>query len=275
MTNEVIPHSLFSEFDVALFQSGKHFKLYEKFGSHELEVNGEKGVYFAVWAPNAKSVFVTGNFNFWDKARHALYVRWDGSGIWEGFILGLGNGEAYKYVIETYTGEQLEKGDPFAFQWEIAPKTASIVHSTWFEWQDKQWMQERAVKNRLDQPWSVYEVHLGSWSRDPESPDTLLNYREIAVALVSYVKEMNFTHVEFMPLMEHPYYPSWGYQITGYFAASSRYGSAQDLMYLIEELHAAGIGVLLDWVPSHFPGDAHGLYRFDGTSLYEHEDPRK
>lgn len=275
MANEVIPHSLFSEFDVALFQSGKHFKLYEKFGSHELEVNGEKGVYFAVWAPNAKSVSVTGNFNFWDKKHHLLYVRWDGSGIWEGFIPGLENGEAYKYVIQTYSGEQLEKGDPFAFKWEVAPKTASVVHSTWYEWNDKKWLQDRVVKNRLDQPWSVYEVHLGSWSRDPESPDTLLSYREIAVQLVSYVKEMNFTHVEFMPLMEHPYYPSWGYQITGYFAASSRYGSAQDLMYLIEELHAAGIGVLLDWVPSHFPGDAHGLYRFDGTSLYEHEDPRK
>ncbi|WP_312189931.1 1,4-alpha-glucan branching protein GlgB, partial [Sphingobacterium sp.] len=275
MAKQVIPHSLFSEFDVALFQAGKHFRLYEKFGSHELEVNGEKGVYFAVWAPNAKSVAVTGDFNFWDKQGHALYVRWDGSGIWEGFIPGLGNGEAYKYVIQTYSGEQLEKGDPFAFKWEVAPRTASLVHSTWYEWSDAPWMQERAVKNRLDQPWSVYEVHLGSWSRDPESPDTLLNYREIALSLVSYVKEMNFTHVEFMPLMEHPYYPSWGYQITGYFAASSRYGSAQDLMYLIEELHAAGIGVLLDWVPSHFPGDAHGLFRFDGTSLYEHEDPRK
>ncbi|QIH34984.1 1,4-alpha-glucan branching protein GlgB [Sphingobacterium sp. DR205] len=275
MANQVIPHSLFSEFDVALFQAGRHFKLYEKFGSHELEVEGERGVYFAVWAPNAKSVSVTGNFNFWDKGSHPLNVRWDTSGIWEGFIPGIANGETYKYCIQTSSGEELEKGDPFAFRWEVAPKTASIVHSTWYEWNDGNWMKERIVNNRLDQPWSVYELHLGSWVRDPESPETLLNYREIAVQLVAYVKEMNFTHVEFMPLMEHPYYPSWGYQITGYFAASSRYGSAQDLMFLIDELHAAGIGVLLDWVPSHFPGDAHGLFRFDGTSLYEHEDPRK
>ncbi len=275
MARQVIPHSLFSEFDVALFQAGKHFRLYEKFGSHELVVDGETGVYFAVWAPNAKSVSVTGNFNFWDKESHALYVRWDTSGIWEGFIPGLANGETYKYCIQASSGELLEKGDPFGFRWEVAPRTASIVHSTWYEWTDHQWMKERGSRNRLDQPWSVYEIHLGSWARDPERPEALLGYRDIAERLVRYVKEMNFTHVEFMPLMEHPYYPSWGYQITGYFAASSRYGSAQDLMYLIEELHAAGIGVLLDWVPSHFPGDAHGLHRFDGTSLYEHEDPRK
>lgn len=275
MAKNVLPHSLFTDFDISLFQSGKHYKLYEKFGSHEITLDGQKGVYFSVWAPGARQVLVTGNFNYWDKFSHPLYVRWDGSGIWEGFIPHLQNGETYKYCIIAENGEVLEKGDPLAFQWEIPPQTASKVASTWYEWQDATWLEKRKTHNRLDQPWSVYEMHLGSWMRNPDEPERLLNYREIADRLVPYIKETGFTHVEFLPVMEHPYYPSWGYQITGYFAASSRYGSPQDLMYLIERLHQNDIGVILDWVPSHFPGDAHGLHKFDGSYLYEHEDPRK
>lgn len=275
MSEKVVVYSLFTEFDISLFRSGKHFKLYEKLGSHACQVDGKQGVHFAVWAPNAQSVSVTGNFNGWNPASHQLHVRWDSSGIWEGFIEGLNLGELYKYHIHSNTGELLQKADPFALSNEIAPRTASVVSTTWYQWDDDKWMQNRREVNALDKPFSVYEMHLGSWARDPEDPLRLLNYREIAQKLVPYIVEMGFTHVEFMPIMEHPYYPSWGYQITGYFAASSRYGSAQDLMFLIESLHKKGIGVLLDWVPSHFPGDAHGLYRFDGTHLFEHEDPRK
>ncbi|WP_353134338.1 1,4-alpha-glucan branching protein GlgB [Pseudopedobacter sp.] len=275
MTKNVLPYSLFTDFDISLFRSGKHYKLYEKFGSHEVNCDGQAGVYFSVWAPGAKQVSVIGNFNYWNHDTHTLFVRWDESGIWEGFIPGLQNGETYKYGIVSEYGEHLEKGDPFAFEWEIPPQTASKVASTWYEWQDEAWHKKRQKINRLDQPWSVYEMHLGSWMRNPDEPDRLLSYREIAERLVPYIKELGFTHVEFLPVMEHPYYPSWGYQITGYFAASSRYGSPQDLMYLIEQLHQNDIGVILDWVPSHFPGDAHGLHKFDGSYLYEHEDPRK
>ncbi len=275
MSETVVVYSLFTEFDISLFRSGKHFKLYEKLGSHACHVDGKQGVHFAVWAPNAQAVSVTGNFNGWNPHSHQLHVRWDSSGIWEGFIEGLNLGEVYKYHIHSNTGELLQKADPFALSNEIAPRTASVVSTTWYQWDDDKWMKNRQEVNALDKPFSVYEMHLGSWSRDPEDPLRLLNYREIAEKLVPYIVEMEFTHVEFMPIMEHPYYPSWGYQITGYFAASSRYGSAQDLMFLIESLHKKGIGVLLDWVPSHFPGDAHGLYRFDGSHLFEHEDPRK
>ena len=271
----VEPYSLLTDFDVSLFQSGKHFKLYEKFGSHVVTHKGLVGTYFAVWAPNAQYVSVIGNFNGWNRGSHALLVRWDGSGIWEGFIPNIGDGETYKYYIKASTGEDLEKSDPFALRWEEPPRTASIVTHSYYEWKDKTWMGTRIKNNALNAPWSVYEVHFGSWARGPEDPDVFLSYRDMAGKLVAYVKEMGFTHVEFMPLMEHPYYPSWGYQIVGFFAASSRYGSPQDLMYLIEELHKAEIGVIFDWVPSHFPGDAHGIYNFDGTHLYEHADPRK
>ncbi|WP_202406096.1 1,4-alpha-glucan branching protein GlgB [Hufsiella ginkgonis] len=267
--------SLLTDFDVSLFQAGKHFKLYEKMGSHVLQHLGVTGTYFAVWAPNARQVSVTGNFNGWNRDSHQLFVRWDSSGIWEGFIPHTGNGEIYKYFIRANSGEELEKSDPFALRWEEAPKTASIIWDTWYEWKDRSWMTARAEKNALNKPFSVYEVHFGSWAKSPESPDQFLSYRSMAGKLVPYVKEMGFTHVEFMPLAEHPYYPSWGYQITGYFAATSRYGTPQDLMYLVELFHENGIGVIMDWVPSHFPGDAHGLHRFDGTHLYEHEDPRK
>lgn len=272
----VEPFSLFTDFDIELFRSGKHYRLYEKMGSHVVDNQGVTGTYFSVWAPNASYLAVVGNFNGWDKGSHALMSRWDGSGIWEGWIPNIGNGEVYKYfIVNESTNEELEKGDPFATRWEESPKTASIIWDTWYEWEDKDWMGKREKHNALTAPMSVYEVHLGSWQRDPSNPERRLSYREVAKTLVPYVKEMGFTHVELMPIMQHPYEPSWGYQITGYFAASSRYGSPQDLMHLIEELHKNDIGVLLDWVPSHYPNDAHGLYRFDGTSLYEHEDPRQ
>ena len=271
----VEPYSRFTDFDISLFQAGKHFKLYEKFGSHVVDYKGITGTYFAVWAPNARYISVIGDFNGWNRGSHPLYVRWDGSGIWEGFIPNIGNGETYKYFINSHTGEDLEKSDPFALRWEVAPRTASIVADTYYEWKDGDWMINRYGHNALNRPYSVYEIHLGSWARSPESPDEFLTYGQIADKLVPYVKEMGFTHVEFMPIMEHPYYPSWGYQITGFYAASSRYGSPKELMYLVEQLHLAGIGVILDWVPSHFPGDIHGLYNFDGTHLYEHADTRK
>ena len=268
-------YSRFTDFDIGLFKGGKHYRLYELFGSHTLEHKGVTGTYFAVWAPNAEKVAVMGDFNGWNKHSHPLFVRWDGSGIWEGFIPNVGDGAVYKYDIRSFYGEELEKGDPFALRWEEPPHTASIVTHTYFEWKDADWMKTRHQHNALTSPYSVYEVHFGSWARSPENPEKFLGYREMADVLVKYVKDMGFTHVEFMPLAEHPYYPSWGYQITGYFAASTRYGSPQDLMFLVDQFHAAGIGVIMDWVPSHFPGDAHGLFRFDGTSLYEHEDVRK
>jgi len=268
-------HSLFTDFDVSLFVSGKHFRLYEKMGAHLCAVNKTAGTYFAVWAPNAQEVAVMGNFNGWDRKSHGLYKRWDASGIWEGFIPHVAKGEVYKYYLKGFDGTDIEKGDPFALRWEHPPQKAAIVWDTDYEWKDKTWLSKRPKLNALNQPISVYELHLGSWQRDPSNPERVLSYGEIANTLVPYVLEMGFTHVELMPIMEYPYYPSWGYQITGYFAASSRHGSPQDLMYLIEQLHQNNIAVILDWVPSHFPGDANGLYRFDGTHLYEHADMRK
>lgn len=275
MHNSVEVYSLFTDFDVNLFKAGKHYKLYEKFGAHYLEDHDRIGTYFAVWAPNASRVSVIGDFNGWNPHAHKLNIRWDGSGIWEGFISGISLGQHYKYSIVSNSGEHLEKGDPFALLWEVPPQTASKVGTTWYEWKDAEWMKKRDLHNGLNRPISVYELHLGSWIRDPDKPNEILSYGQIADKLVPYIKETGFTHVEFMPLMEHPYYPSWGYQITGYFAASSRYGPPQELMYLIEQLHLNDIGVILDWVPSHFPSDAHGLYRFDGSHLYEHADPRQ
>ena len=273
--NAVETISRFTDFDIHLFRQGKHYKLYEKLGSHVMEVNGVVGTYFAVWAPNATYMSVIGNFNGWNHSSQPLAARWDSSGIWEGWVPNVGVGEVYKYYIVSQNGQHLEKSDPFALWCEVAPRTASIVWDTWYEWNDAEWMKIRKEKNKLNAPTSVYEVHLGSWQRDPSDPERHLTYKEIAESLVPYVKEMGFTHVELMPIMEHPYAPSWGYQITGYFSCSSRMGTPQELMYLIDQLHQAGIGVYMDWVPSHFPGDAHGLFRFDGTSLYEHEDPRK
>ncbi|MES2827774.1 MAG: 1,4-alpha-glucan branching protein GlgB [Bacteroidota bacterium] len=272
---EVLAHSLLSDFDIALFISGKHFRLYEKLGSQLIKVDNQLGTYFAVWAPNAKEVRVIGDFNQWDKSAHYLNRREDESGIWEGFIIGVQKGDVYKYAIKGFHGDELEKGDPFAKRWEHPPKTASVVWDNDYTWKDKAWLKKRPKLNALNQPMSVYELHLGSWQRDPSDPKRVLTYKEIAASLVPYILDMGFTHVEFMPVMEYPYYPSWGYQITGYFAASSRHGTSQELMYLIEELHKNNIAVIMDWVPSHFPGDAHGLYNFDGTHLYEHADMRK
>ncbi len=265
--------SRFSDFDINLFKGGKHYRLFEKLGSHLVEYQGVSGVYFAVWAPSAKSVSVIGNFNHWDKNSHKLFVRWDASGIWEGFVPYIGKGETYKFCIEAQDGRLLEKMDPYAQRFETPPRTASIVWDNWYEWTDNEWMAKRAEKNSLTSPMSVYEVHVGSWRKKENNEK--LSFIELADQLVAYVKEMNFTHIEFMPVMEHPFEPSWGYQVLGYFAPSSRFGEPQDFMYLIEQCHKNDIGVLLDWVPSHFPGDAHGLYEYDGTHLYEHPDPRK
>lgn len=272
--SKVVVHSLFTDFDIDLFKSGKHYRLYDKLGSHMIEVNGEKGVYFAVWAPTAKSVAVVGDFNYWIEGGHNLNVRWDSSGIWEGFIPGLDQGTLYKYKIHSNNnGIITEKADPFGRLCEHPPKTASIVWESDYQWKDKKWMGYRKDKNGLDRPYSVYEVHLGSWKR--KSDNTFMSYIELANDLVTYVKEMGYTHVEFMPIMEFPYDPSWGYQLTGYFAPTSRFGKPEDLKFLVDKFHQNDIGVILDWVPSHFPEDAHGLGNFDGSHLYEHPDRRR
>jgi 1,4-alpha-glucan branching enzyme len=267
--------SLITDFDIHLFKSGKHYKLYEKLGSHLIQEGNTTGTYFAVWAPNAISISVIGNFNNWHNKQHQLHARWDESGIWEGFFPDVKHGEIYKYAIHSNTGEYLEKADPFALYCEAPPQTASIVWQPHYEWKDQQWLDKRKSLEGKPQPYSVYEVHLGSWKKKSEDGNRFLTYPEMAQELVQYVKDMGFTHVEFLPIMEHPFYGSWGYQLTGYFAPSSRYGSPSDFKYLVDSFHQAGIGVILDWVPSHFPGDAHGLYKFDGTHLYEHADPRK
>ena len=272
----VKPFSLLTDFDISLFQGGKHFRMYQKLGSHLVEVEGEKGVHFAVWAPNARRVSVVGSFNSWNPDSHILLPRWDKSGIWEGFIPGVEKGDVYKYHVTMTNGRALDKGDPYALRWETPPQTASIVweldgHS----WKDKKWLHQRLEKADQPQPWSVYEVHPGSWKKIPEDGNRSLNFQELAEELVPYVKEMGFTHIELMPVMEHPYFPSWGYQITGFFAPSSRFGTPEDFMHFVDTCHQAGIGVILDWVPSHFPSDIHGLYTFDGTHLYEYADMRR
>ncbi|MDR4509607.1 MAG: 1,4-alpha-glucan branching protein GlgB [Candidatus Brocadiaceae bacterium] len=268
--------SLLTEHDVYLFKEGNHFRLYEKLGSHVVTFHNEKGVYFAVWAPNAEKVSVIGNFNNWDKESHHLRAREDGSGIWEGFIPQLIEGAVYRYHIRSrYHNYQADKCDPFAFFGEVSPGSASIVRDLHYTWEDQEWMKHRSENNSMQAPLSIYEVHPGSWRRVPEAGNRFLNYREMAGYLAEYVKKMGFTHVEFLPVMEHPFYGSWGYQITGYFSPTSRYGTPQDFMYLVDFLHQNGIGVFLDWVPSHFPSDEHGLVYFDGSHLYEHADPRK
>ncbi len=273
-THTVIPSTLFTDYDIELFRSGKHFRLYEKLGSHTMEVEGKAGTYFAVWGPSAKSVAVKGNFNGWNTESHPLFPRWDGSGIWEGFIPAIGHGEVYKYQVVGPNGEQLEKGDPFARYWEHPPATASIIWNPDYEWQDEKWLERRKKLAGKEQPYSVYEVHLGSWKRKEDDGNRSLSYREMADELVTYVADMGFTHIELMPVMEHPYEPSWGYQITGYFAPTTRFGPPEEFKYLVDAFHQAGIGVLLDWVPSHFPADMHGLALFDGTYLFDHADPR-
>jgi len=268
--------SLLTDLDTYLFREGNHFRLYQKLGAHLLTVDGTQGTLFAVWAPNAARVSVMGDFNGWNPNAHPLAVRHDGSGIWEGFVPGVGQGALYKYhIVSAVNGFETDKGDPFAFFWEVSPNTASVVWDLRYEWADGEWMRTRRDRNALGAPFSVYEVHLGSWRRAPEDPSRLLTYRELARDLPPYLQDMGFTHVEFLPVMEHPFYGSWGYQTLGYFAPTSRYGTPQDFMYLVDTLHQHGIGVLLDWVPSHFPNDGHGLVYFDGTYLFEHADPRK
>ncbi|MBU2636806.1 MAG: 1,4-alpha-glucan branching protein GlgB [Bacteroidetes bacterium] len=268
--------TLLTELDIYLFKQGNHAKIYEKLGAHHVIVNGVEGTHFAVWAPNAKKVSVVGDFNGWNNDANLMNVRWDDSGIWETFIPGLASGTLYKYrIVSNDNNYQVTKGDPHANYWEISPKTASVVWDLYYEWGDLEWMNNRHKKNSLNGPYSIYEVHFGSWRRVPEEGNRSLTYREMAPLLADYVKDMGFTHVEFLPLMEHPFYGSWGYQCLGYFAPTSRYGTPQDFMYLIDYLHQNGIGVILDWVPSHFPSDEYGLSYFDGTYLYEHQDPKK
>jgi 1,4-alpha-glucan branching enzyme len=267
--------SLLTDDDLHWFNEGTHRHLYEKLGAHPVEHDGVHGTYFATWAPNADQVHVMGDFNGWKKTAHPLRPRGT-SGIWEGFLVGVEAGAKYKfYVTSGHRGHRVDKADPFSFCCEMPPSTASVIWDLHYDWSDQAWMRERGRRNHLRGPMSIYEVHLGSWMRVPEEHHRWLNYRELAPRLADYVQKMNFTHVEFLPVMEHPFYGSWGYQTTGYFAPTRRYGTPQDLMYLIDLLHQRGIGVILDWVPSHFPSDEHGLAYFDGTHLYEHEDPRK
>ncbi|MCC7486245.1 MAG: 1,4-alpha-glucan branching protein GlgB [Burkholderiales bacterium] len=265
-----------SGFDAFLFRQGTHTRLYAKFGGHLAGEPGARGAHFSVWAPNARGVAVVGDFNGWRAGANALNPRADSSGIWEGFVPEAAHGDCYKYrIVPGPHGHAIEKSDPFAFCCECPPRTASRLWRLDYEWRDAAWMRSRARANALDAPVSIYEVHLGSWRRDPARPHEPLGYREIAHALADYVEETGFTHVELLPVTEHPFYGSWGYQTTGYFAPTARYGTPQDFMYLVDHLHQRGIGVLLDWVPSHFPSDAHGLARFDGTHLYEHADARQ
>lgn len=267
--------SLLSKDDIYLFNEGSHLRLYNKLGAHTVDLADRRGVYFAVWAPNAEQVSVTGDFNGWDTKSCPLHPV-SNSGIWEGFIEGPINGSLYKYHITSKVKHyQVEKADPLAFYSEVPPRTASIVWDLAYDWQDSRWMECRKDHNSLDAPISIYEVHVGSWMRVPEDNNRYLNYRELAPRLADYVNKMGFTHVEFLPIMEHPFYASWGYQVTGYFSPTSRYGTPQDFMYLVDYLHRHDIGVILDWVPSHFPSDTHGLGFFDGTHLYEHADRRR
>lgn len=267
--------SLLTNDDLFLFNEGTHSQLYDKLGAHLTRMNGQDGVHFSVWAPNAERVSVIGDFNEWTKRKHPLQLRGN-SGIFEGFVPDVKRGANYKYHIESREqGYCVNKADPFGIYAEVAPHTGSFVWDLDYTWQDQGWMQRRGQHNHRQAPISVYELHLGSWRRSPDEPERLLTYRELAEPLVKHMLKMGFTHLEFLPLTEHPFYGSWGYQTTGYFAATSRYGTPQDLMYLIDTLHQNGIGVLLDWVPSHFPNDEHGLGFFDGTHLFEHADPRK
>jgi len=272
MENVLYDANPLTDHDIRLFREGSNFRLYEKLGSHITTINNIQGTFFAVWAPNAKYVSAIGDFNRWDLKSHPLRPRYDGSGIWEGFIPGVREGALYKYHITSrYDNYEVDKADPFAFYGELAPETASLVWDLGYEWNDSEWMENR--HRSPGDPFAVYEVHLGSWRRGGDN--RFLTYREMAPYLADYAQDMGFTHIEFLPLMEHPFYGSWGYQTLGYFAPTSRYGTPQDLMYLIDHLHQHGTGVILDWVPSHFPDDAHGLVYFDGTHLYEHADPRR
>jgi 1,4-alpha-glucan branching enzyme len=265
-----------TDFDLHLFGEGTHQRAFEKLGAHRITVGSTVGVHFAVWAPNAARVSVVGDFNGWDGRVHAMRFLAT-NGVWEIFIPDLPDGEKYKFEIRSGTGALLKKSDPFGFAFEVPPRSASIVHDiSHYRWRDEPWMTARATHREwLDEPMSIYEVHLGSWARVPEKGSRFLTYRELASRLVSYVKEMGFTHIELLPVMEHPFSGSWGYQVLGFFAPTSRFGAPEDFKYFVDACHEAGLGVILDWVPGHFPKDDHGLARFDGTALYEHADPRQ
>ncbi|MFO1351706.1 MAG: 1,4-alpha-glucan branching protein GlgB, partial [Gammaproteobacteria bacterium] len=263
-----------TDHDVYLFKEGSHTRLHDKLGAHLVNRDGQSGTAFTVWAPNAEAIAVLGDFNDWNDTAHPLAPRGDDSGIWQGFVPSVGHGERYKYRITSrFNGYRADKSDPFAFFCEMPPQTASRVWDLDYTWGDGEWMATRARRNRLSAPWSIYEMHIGSWRRVAADGDRSLSYRELAQELPRYLGEMGYTHVELMPVMEHPFYPSWGYQVTGFFAPSARYGTPQDFMVLVDQLHQHGIGVILDWVPSHFPDDGHGLSYFDGTYLYEHQHP--
>ena len=275
MTKSIEEVTLLSEQDIFLFNEGSHFRLYEKLGSHLLSGGEGQGTYFAVWAPDAEQVSVIGDFNDWNKTVHPLKPR-DRSGIWEGVIPEAVKGARYKYhIVSRYNDYRVDKADPFGFYNEVPPETVSIVWDLEYTWNDQAWMAKRGSHNSSDAPISIYEVHLGSWMRVSEQGNRWLTYRELAEKLAEYVQQMGYTHVQFLPVMEHPFYGSWGYQTRGYFAPTSRHGTPQDFMYLIDCLHQHDIGVILDWVPSHFPTDEHGIGFFDGTHLYEHSDPQK
>jgi 1,4-alpha-glucan branching enzyme len=268
--------SRFTDYDLYLLKQGNHTRLYEKFGAHAMTLDEDAGVYFAVWAPNAREVSVIGDFNGWDPGRHRLHTGRGDAGIWEGFVPGPARGGLYKFhVVSRLNDFRIDKADPYALYFEQPGKTGSVLWSLDHEWGDARWMHERGRHNRHDAPMAIYELHLGSWRRVPEENDRMLTYRELAEQLPDYVADMGYTHVEILPVTEHPFYGSWGYQTTGYFAPTARYGTPQDFMYLVDRLHQRGIGVILDWVPSHFPSDGHGLAYFDGTHLYEHADPRQ
>ena len=274
-SSNVLVHSIFTDFDISLFKTGKHYHLYNKMGSHPMTIDGVNGCYFAVYAPNAEKLCVVGDFNQWNGEHYMLYSRWDKSGIWEGFIPGVSHGMIYKYKIFPYNyGRIRMKADPYAKKAEKPPLSGSVVWDLQYQWKDEEWMKQRPIKNAHDQPHSVYEMHFGSWMRKADE-NRSLTYQEMADELIPYLQHMEYTHVEFLPLSEHPYEPSWGYQVTGYFAATSRFGNPEELMNLIDRLHQAGIGVLMDWVPAHFPSDDFSLATFDGSCVYEHPDKRK
>jgi 1,4-alpha-glucan branching enzyme len=267
--------SLLTAEDFYLFNEGSHYRIYEKMGAHPVESDGTTGTVFGVWAPNARKVSVVGDFNGWNPQSHQLQAR-GSSGVWEGFIPGIGKGTLYKFHINSNAeGHETEKADPVALFSETPPRTASVVWNLDYTWNDSAFLETRAAANSLHAPISIYEVHLGSWMRIPEEGNRSLSYREIAPRLAEHVNKLGFTHVELLPIMEHPFYGSWGYQTTGYFSPTARYGTPQDFMFLVDYLHQHGIAVILDWVPSHFPSDGHGLAFFDGTHLFEHSDARQ
>jgi 1,4-alpha-glucan branching enzyme len=281
---EAEQESIFSDFDLYLFGQGKHYHLYERMGAHPRILNGVAGVHFAVWAPNALTISVIGDFNEWNRSTHQMHIRHQDLGVWECFIPGLKAGSLYKFAIYSrYNNYTADKSDPYAFASELRPNTASIVTDIkQHQWKDEAWMQAREQRQWLNAPVSIYEVHLGSWKHKPErhiegavEEDRFLTYRELAEDLGPYVKQMGFTHIELLPVMEYPYDGSWGYQVTGYYAPTSRFGTPEDFQYFVDYMHQLGIGVILDWVPGHFPKDGHALSYFDGTHLYEYSDPRK